>query len=83
MLPYLTTMLGMLYLLQTQSNLLMVLNIRLMLFYSIGGLAGGVAILYLVSFISYDTSYNEWLFAANLANFPDILRYYQTAHGLA
>ena len=29
---------------------------------------------YLVSFIGYDTSHNEWLLAANLANALDILR---------
>ena len=39
-LPYLSATLGILYMLQTLSNLTMVLNIRFMLFYIIRSLAG-------------------------------------------
>ena len=38
---------------------------------------------YLVSFVGYDVSQNDWLPAANLANALDILYSYQNAHGLA
>ena len=38
---------------------------------------------YLVSFVGYNASHDEWLPAANLANTPDILHSYQNAHGLA
>ena len=38
---------------------------------------------YLVSFVGYDTSHNEWLPAENLANAPDILCLYQNMHGLS
>ena len=38
---------------------------------------------YLMSFFSYDASYNEWLPAANLANARDIFRLYQNMHRLA
>ena len=38
---------------------------------------------YLVSFVGYDTSHNEWLPAANLANAQDILHLHQNAHELA
>ena len=44
-LPYLSMMLGMLYLLWTPSILTVALNIRLILFYVIDGLAGGIPIL--------------------------------------
>ena len=38
---------------------------------------------YLVSFVGYDVSQNDWLPAPNLANALDILCLYQNAHGLA
>ena len=38
---------------------------------------------YLVTFIGYDASHNDWLTAANLANTLDIFCSYQNAHGLA
>ena len=37
---------------------------------------------YLVSFVGYDASHNDWLPAANLANALDILLQYQTLYGL-
>ena len=75
-------MLVILYLLQTPSNLIMLLNVRLMLLYIISGW-WYIHLEYLVSFVGYDASYNKWLPVANLANAPDILRSYQNAHGLA
>ena len=38
---------------------------------------------YLVSFVGYNASHDEWLPAANLANALDILRSYQNPHGLS
>ena len=38
---------------------------------------------YLVSFVGYDSSHNEWLPAANLANASQLLNAYNRTHGLA
>ena len=37
---------------------------------------------YLVSFVGYDNSHNEWLPAANLVNASELLTAYKIAHGL-
>ena len=37
---------------------------------------------FLVSFLGYDSSHNEWLPASHLTNAPHILTAYKTLHGL-
>ena len=37
---------------------------------------------FLVSFLGYDSSHNEWLPASHLANAPNILTAYKALHGL-